>query len=102
MYKYQNSEANIFEMVENAYKITLAGAFVPLVMAIIFKNVYTISAVMAMIFGIVTWILLEFILKMESFWAMPPHFFGFIISTFAFLITHICMHFYKKSLQKGK
>lgn len=32
MYKYHNEEANIFHMVENAYKIILVGAFVPLAM----------------------------------------------------------------------
>lgn len=72
-------------MVENAYKITLAGAFVPLVMALIFKKVHTISAVLAMIFGIGSWIFVEYILGMEKIFEMPPHFFGFIIAIFGFL-----------------
>lgn len=83
-YKYQNAEANIFHMVENAYKITLAGAFVPLVMAIIFKKVYTLSAVIAMTFGISVWIFFEFILQFETVFEMPSHFFGFIIAIFGF------------------
>ena len=33
-----NSEASIFKMVENAYKVTLAGAFVPLVGGILWKR----------------------------------------------------------------
>lgn len=89
VYKYQNAEANIFHMVENAYKITLAGAFVPLVMAIIFKKVYTLSAILAMISGISVWIVTEFILGLETILEIPPHFFGFIIAIFAFLLGQI-------------
>lgn len=96
MYKYHHSEANIFEMVENAYKVTLAGAFVPLVMAIIFKKVYTLSAIIAMISGIFTWILCEFILKMETILEMPPHFFGFIVAIFGFLIGQCIAKFLEK------
>src|SRR5690606_6226957 len=36
-----NSESTIFGMVENAYKVTLAGAFVPLIMGIYWKRATT-------------------------------------------------------------
>lgn len=101
VYKYMNAEANIFAMVENAYKITLAGAFVPLAMAIIFKKVYTLSAILAMISGISSWIFLEFILRIETLWAMPPHFFGFIVATIFFLIGQLISHYSQKNLQKS-
>jgi hypothetical protein len=51
-YKFQNEEANIFSMVENAYKITLAWAFIPLVAWIIIKKTHTISGLLSLIFGI--------------------------------------------------
>lgn len=90
-YKYFHEEANIFSMVENAYKVTLAGAFVPLVMGLIFKKVHTISAILSMIAGVGSWLFVEFILKFEKIFEMPPHFFGFVISTIVFLIVHIIM-----------
>lgn len=48
-YKYHNAEANIFQMVESAYKITLAGAFVPLVFGIYWKRVHHVSGLLSLI-----------------------------------------------------
>lgn len=83
-YKYYHEEANIFSMVENAYKITLAGAFVPLVMGVWMKKVHTISAILSMIVGITTWIAFEYVLGFTEIYAMPPHFFGFLMSILGF------------------
>lgn len=88
-YKYTNSEANIFAMVESAYKITLAGAFVPLVMALIYKKVHTISALLSMFFGVGTWISLEFFLEKEEIFFMPAHFFAFLIAIIAFFLGQV-------------
>lgn len=96
VYKYHNEEANIFQMVENAYKITLAGAFVPLALWVFLKKVHKISAIFAMIAGISTWIVTEFIFWLETIYAMPPHFFGFIISIFGFFIGQITAKFLQK------
>jgi solute:Na+ symporter, SSS family len=79
-YKYMQEEARIFEMVENAYKITLAWAFVPLVMAIIHKRVHTISALLSMLVGVGVWVSYEFYLGVEEIYMMPPHFFGFLMA----------------------
>lgn len=96
LYKYQNAEANIFHMVENAYKITLAGAFVPLVAGVFCKKVYKISAIISMILGVSSWIILEFFMKIELILEMPPHFFGFILSIFGFIAGQLISK-YKKS-----
>ncbi len=85
-YKYENEEANIFGMVENAYKITLAWAFVPLAMAIFLKKVHTISAIISMVVGVWTWISLEFYIWMESIYSMPPHFFWFLMAIVGFVL----------------
>ncbi|MBL8491636.1 MAG: sodium:solute symporter family protein, partial [Rhodocyclaceae bacterium] len=54
-----NSEASIFKMVENAYKVTLAGAFVPLVFGILWKRATTQGALAATFGGLTSWILVE-------------------------------------------
>lgn len=84
VYKYNQEEAHIFTMVENAYKITLAWAFVPLAAAIIHKKVHTISALLSMIIGIGVWISFEFYLGWEEVYSLPPHFFGFLMSIIGF------------------
>jgi solute:Na+ symporter, SSS family len=54
-----NSEASIYKMVENAYKVTLAGAFVPLVFGILWKRATTQGALAAIFGGLVSWLLVE-------------------------------------------
>jgi Na+/proline symporter len=54
-----NSEASIFKMVENAYKITLAGAFVPLLAGILWKRATNQGALAAIFGGLLSWILVE-------------------------------------------
>ncbi len=54
-----NSEASIFKMVENAYKITLAGAFVPLIGGILWKRATNQGAIAAIVFGLLSWIMIE-------------------------------------------
>ncbi|MDD2693314.1 MAG: sodium:solute symporter family protein [Candidatus Gracilibacteria bacterium] len=83
-YKYAHNEARIFDMVESAYKITLAGAFVPLVFGIYKKKVHTINALLSMLVGVGTWISVEFFLEREMIFGLEPHFFAFLISIPAF------------------
>jgi Na+/proline symporter len=54
-----NSDSSIFEMVENAYKVTLAGAFVPLVGGILWKRATSQGALAAIFGGLLSWILVE-------------------------------------------
>jgi Na+/proline symporter len=54
-----NSESSIFEMVENAYKVTLAGAFVPLLAGILWKRATTQGALAAIFGGLLSWLLVE-------------------------------------------
>lgn len=53
------TEAKIHTMVENAYRITLAGAFIPLAAGLFWKKASNLGALLAIIFGLGTWILLE-------------------------------------------
>jgi SSS family solute:Na+ symporter len=70
-----NSETGIFGMVENAYKVTFAGAFVPLFAGIYWKRANSVGALLSMTLGIVTWLSLE-ITNPEA--TVPPQFAGFL------------------------
>ncbi|MEJ6006674.1 sodium:solute symporter family protein [Paucibacter sp. AS339] len=47
---------SIFELVASAYKVTLVGAFVPLVFGLYWKRASTQGAIVSMVAGIGTWI----------------------------------------------
>ncbi len=61
-----NSNHSIFGMVESAYKITLAGAFVPLFFGAFWKKATSQGALAAIIGGITTWVLIEVLVGEES------------------------------------
>jgi Na+/proline symporter len=54
-----STESSIHEMVENAYRVTLAGAFVPLAAGLFWKRANNLGAALAIILGLSTWILFE-------------------------------------------
>jgi len=53
------TDASIHTMVENAYRITLAGAFVPLTAGLFWKKASNLGAGLAITMGLATWIILE-------------------------------------------
>jgi len=55
------TEATIHTMVENAYRITLAGAFVPLAAGLFWKRASNLGAGLAVTLGLATWLALELI-----------------------------------------
>ena len=54
------TQTKIHTMVENAYRITLAGAFAPLVAGLFWKKASDLGALLAITFGLTIWLLLEF------------------------------------------
>lgn len=54
------SSDSIYEMVKNAYKVTLVGAFVPLVMGLYWKRANTAGALLSIVAGVGVWLLGEF------------------------------------------
>ncbi|MDQ6618549.1 MAG: sodium:solute symporter family protein [Pseudomonadota bacterium] len=70
-----NSDANIFRMVENAYKVTLVTAFVPLAFGIAWRRASTQGAMMSIALGALSWILSE-ALNPEGL--MPPQLVGLL------------------------
>ncbi|MBA3902371.1 MAG: sodium:solute symporter [Rhodocyclaceae bacterium] len=73
-----NSQASIFKMVENAYKVTLAGAFVPLLAGILWKRASTQGALAATFGGLAAWILIELLVGEAS--PVPPQLIGLGVS----------------------
>jgi solute:Na+ symporter, SSS family len=83
-----NSESDIYHMVENAYKVTLVGAFVPLTMGLYWKRATPLGGLLSVVLGLVVWI------GCERFMAeaiIPPQlagvlasFFGMVVGSLAF------------------
>jgi Na+/proline symporter len=69
-----NSQLTIYKMVENAYKVTLVSAFVPLAFGLYWKRANQHGALAAIVLGLATWIWLE-ILAPDA--ACPPQLAGF-------------------------
>lgn len=71
------AETSIHQMVENAYKITLACAFVPLVAGLYWRRATNTGAGLSIVLGLAVWIAMEFVAP-EA--ALPPQFAGFLAS----------------------
>lgn len=79
-----NSELSIFGMVESAYKITLAGAFIPLVFGAFWKHSTSQGALFAIIGGISSWLIVELTLGEASL--VPPQLIGLAVSSAGMII----------------
>lgn len=73
-----NSESSIFKMVEGAYKITLAGAFAPLVGGILWRRATTQGALCSIFGGVVSWLLVEVMVGDAS--PVPAQLIGLAVS----------------------
>jgi SSS family solute:Na+ symporter len=78
-----NTEASIYKMVENAYKVTLVAAFVPLAFGLYWKHASRQGAVLSLILGLTSWITLE-IFAPEGYW--PPQLVGLLLSLTGMII----------------
>ncbi len=72
------TETSIHQMVENAYKVTLACAFVPLVAGLYWKRANNPGAGLSILLGLIVWIAMEFLAPDA---ALPPQFAGLIASS---------------------
>ena len=77
------SNASIFKMVENAYKITLVGAFVPLAFGLYWKRANTQGALVSIATGLISWLMMEWLIP-EGIW--PPQLVGLLMSVAGMLI----------------
>lgn len=77
------SNESIFKMVENAYKITLVAAFVPLAFGLYWKRANNQGALLSIALGLGSW------LVMEQFYATgiwPPQLVGLLLSITGMLL----------------
>ncbi|MGB3069954.1 MAG: sodium:solute symporter family protein [Ottowia sp.] len=58
LYSIRMQGTSIYEMVSGAYQITLVGAFVPLVFGLYWKRATTQGAILSIVLGCLTWLLL--------------------------------------------
>jgi solute:Na+ symporter, SSS family len=76
------STASIYEMVGNAYKVTLVAAFIPLVCGLYWKRANTQGALIAISAGVSSWLLLE-VFNADGLW--PPQLAGLLMSALGML-----------------
>jgi Na+/proline symporter len=84
-----NSSSTMYEMVQNAYKVTLVGAFIPLAMGIYWRRSSTQGALCSITLGIATWLVFEFTLPegSEHPWAIvPPQLLGLLAAFLGMLL----------------
>jgi len=78
-----NSKSTMYEMVQNAYNVTLAGAFVPLVAGAYWKRANTQGALLSIILGIGTWLLAD---RVAADAMVPPNLVGLFASVIGMLL----------------
>ncbi len=77
-----NSKSTMYEMVQNAYNVTLAGAFVPLVAGAYWKRASTQGALFAAIGGLVAWLVA---LNFAAEFIVPANLLG-LFASFALML----------------
>ncbi|MBL8470572.1 MAG: sodium:solute symporter family protein [Rhodocyclaceae bacterium] len=86
-----NSKDSIFQMVENAYQVTLVGAFVPLTAGLFWKRATNQGAIYSMFFGMAVWILLLAFGPADPF--LPAQFAGLLAAVFGMLVGSLIPQF---------
>jgi SSS family solute:Na+ symporter len=78
-----NSNLSIFKMVENAYKVTLVAAFVPLAFGVYWSRANSLGGLLSVVCGLVVWISCE-VLAPEAI--LPPQLAGLFASIAGMLL----------------
>lgn len=78
-------ETSIHKMVENAYKVTLVIAFVPLVAGLYWKRASAYGTYLSIALGVTVWLTLE-VLMPELEDSLPAHFIGFFAAIFGMIV----------------
>jgi SSS family transporter len=78
-----NSKSTMYEMVQNAYNVTLTGAFVPLLAGAYWKRANTQGAIAAVVFGVGTWLTAQTVAPEAT---IPPNLVGLFASILGMLL----------------
>jgi Na+/proline symporter len=83
-----STDASIYKMVENAYKVTLVGAFVPLVCGLYWKRATNLGGMLAIVAGLVVWLGFE---MFRPDGVMPPQLAGLLASFGGMIVGSLAM-----------
>jgi SSS family transporter len=86
-----NSRSTMYEMVQNAYKVTLVGAFVPLAAGVFWKRATAQGALLSVVLGIGSWGLMEMLFADAT---LPPQLAGLLASIAGMLIGSLAPQWY--------
>lgn len=78
-----NSKSTMYEMVQNAYKVTLVSCIVPLAAGIYWKRASAPGAALSVVLGLGTWIAAEFLAPQAT---LPPQLAGLAASMFGMVL----------------
>lgn len=81
------SDLTIFQMVESAYKVTLAGAFSPLIFGIFWKKANHHGALASICLGIATWVFFEIIHNEDAL--IPAQLIGLLVSMVSMVVVSL-------------
>jgi SSS family transporter len=81
-----NSKSTMYEMVQNAYNVTLAGAFIPLLAGAFWRRATTQGALFSAIGGVGTWLIAQ---NVAPDVLVPPNLVGFFASALFMLLGSI-------------
>lgn len=88
-----HTDSSIYKMVENAYKVTLVAAFVPLAFGLYWQRATTQGALASIFFGLGSWIWLEYQAP-DDLW--PPQLAGVLMSVSGMLLGSLLPQWQKK------
>jgi solute:Na+ symporter, SSS family len=90
-----NSRSTMYEMVQNAYKVTLVGAFVPLAAGLFWKRARTQGALLAVVFGLSCWLLMELAAADAQ---VPPQLGGLLAAVAGMVLGSLLPQWYGKKI----
>jgi Na+/proline symporter len=88
-----NSNLSIFKMVENAYKVTLVAAFVPLAFGVYWSKANSLGGLLAVLGGLIVWIGCEILIPTAI---LPPQLAGLLASISGMLLGGLVPQAYLK------
>src|SRR5258706_1548446 len=78
-----NSKSTMYEMVQNAYKVTLVSCLVPLAAGIYWKRANLAGAVLSVVFGLGAWLVAQWVAEDAT---LPPQLVGLAASLFGMIM----------------
>jgi len=78
-----NSKSTMYEMVQNAYKVTLVSCIVPLAAGIYWKRATTVGAMLSVVLGLFSWGVAEMVAADAT---VPPQFVGLAFSVLGMVL----------------